>query len=301
MSLAILVSDQPVLIQKWFQSKLKPNYLKLDSFDTAILEQKIYCLNLFSDHEQIVIYDSHVLNSATSYKKHQAMLEMMVQNGNEFYLVTESLTTKWDHPTIPVIYLDTITSKNKMEVIQQICHENQIAINPLGLELLNVYLPLDYGIIYHELQKLTYFHQVIDSQIVKQYICDYSNENTFGLYENLITGQTQNLIQIYENLMHQKTDVFLILNSLMSQACNGYYIKKCMYQKQNSKTIANNLNMNYYVVNKMVNVLYNLNIDKLKEIIHNLAHLDVKIKRNNLNKELFTKLWLINESRKYGK
>ena len=237
-----------------------------------------------------MIYDNQVLNNAVNYKKCLPLLEKMVKHDNEFYLVANSLSTKWDNKTIPVIYLDSINHKNKLDTIKQVCRDLKISINSMGLEMLNVYLPPDYGIIYHELLKLTYFHQVVDSQIVKHYICDYSNETTFSMFENLVTGKTSHLISIYENLMLQKTDVFLITSSLMSQAYHAYCIKKCMYQKQNSQTIANNLNLNYYVVNKMVNVLYNLNIDTLKQIIHNLARLDVKIKRNNLNKELFTKL-----------
>lgn len=301
MSLVIINSDQSCLVQKWLKENISSPYQKFDNFDLEIINERLYCLNIFNVQENIVIYDNEVVNNLTNLKKNQAILELMKTNENHFYLVTDSISTKIDTKNFKIINFETINIKNKLDYLKKICLDLKIQINQIHLEYLSVKLPLDCGVIYHEVQKLSYLKQPITKEAIDQYICDYNQESTYNLFENLVNGNINELLNIFQNLLDQKKDIFYLINSLTIQATTAYAIKKCFLKKQNAKTIANNLGLNFFVVNKLINILYNLNINKVKEIIHNLAFLDIKIKRNNLNKELFLKLWLINESRKYGK
>lgn len=277
-------------------------------------------MSLFSFKKMIVCYDCTFLTAKRGEQEaEEDVLEDLLVEKDEPKL--DALFDYLEHPnpdTILVLVMESIKLDERKKIVKQLRKNATVLEFPkLTNDELFEYIKKELikrkkrmrsdvihslmektsgnvSIIHSELEKLTLYkdqEEEITMEDVNTLVRKVDADNVFDLADAIIQKRTQDILQIYHELIESNQEPIRILIFLANQFRLFYQTKVLKEEGYNIQTIAGMLGVHWYRV-KLASEL-NISTSKLLGYLEELADLDYGIKSGTINKELGLELFLI--------
>lgn len=143
-----------------------------------------------------------------------------------------------------------------------------------------------------EIAKLSSYMDRIDDDIIKKMVARPLEDNVFDLSNALINKDHKSIMRIYNDLKLAKTEPINLIALLANQF--RLILQVAILTKRNMKRedIASQLNVHPYRVKVAADSLNKYNLNSIKDILVELANLDIKIKNGQNDRYVDFELFL---------
>lgn len=262
--------------------------------DLALL---VHQVDLFNQTQVYVAWHDKAFTSLQDFKQYEHFLHDFLNSSKQVILMCP--TKLATHNVIDeflkkckVINVKKLDDKLKYNYIQNLLETNGYRLSSHELDLLDARLVNDAAIIQHELNKLFLF-KAVNEESIKNLICDYKQANIFELVKACFNADLNTLLTLYENFFKQDPDLNYIIHMIglqLSQLLGFIYLK---YQGRSGQEIMALLGLNYYFYQNIAILLRNQSISSIYKMIDTLYEVDVKVKKNLLDKNNAFKYFLL--------
>lgn len=256
-----------------------------DAFNDSLQE------NLFNIDKLYLIYNSELFSSLDNFKDSQKKLTKLLESNAHFVFLESNKKLSAAKEVqeflkkVKVSEVNSLTSKTMNAYIIEYVKKISISIS---LELVN-YLSLklipNALIVGQELDKLKNYKN-ISKEIIDEVICDYDDSNIFKLIDYLFTKQVDKALTLYDQLLESKVEINTIIAALAQQIYQLFLIKKLYLKKINPSMIAKELGLAPFIISNAIQLINNQSLNKIKYILNGLYDLDIKIKKNSVDKKI---------------
>lgn len=254
-------------------------------------------VDLFGQTKVYVGYANEVFSNLSSFKQSEKILHDLQKNDKYIILMcfakisSQTLITQFlkSCDTINVKKLD---DKLKYNYIQDILESQGYHLSSHELDLIDARLINDAAIIQHELAKL-FAYKTINEESIINLICDYKQANIFELVKACFNANLNTLLDLYEKFFKIDPDLNYIIHMIGLQLSQMLGFIFLTHQGCSSKEIMNLLGLNYYLYQNIAILLKNKSKTLIYRMIDELYELDVKVKKNLIDKNTAFKHFLL--------
>lgn len=209
---------------------------------------------------------------------------------------------KYINKTGSVHCVDDISENNIITYIQDFCKKNNASISHTTTIYLIKYVSNDMQNIINELDKLiSYFNNFNNSSILEittnhiNQLCTKSiDAKIFDLIDGIAYKNINIVLEIYQNLLHDKVTPYQILNLISRQFRIIFKVKNINNNfYNNSFEIAKKLSLNNYIVKNAISQSNNFTNKQLVNALNDCLETDVNIKTGVLPPEIAVELLII--------
>lgn len=303
----IIYSEDIGLIEEYIK-KIKFNkilFLKNNYFD---LIDDILQPSFFSDssiNELYCVWDiDKNLSSKTKNKDFQNMLlELENKKINVYFCLNEKEINKnykefFDENN--VIQLKKLNKISSRKYIREKFLLNKKKVDENILNYLTSTLPLNSLIISSEINKICLLDQndiTIDN--IKRIIIENIEDTTFNLINYYFSNNYVGIVNILNKFDEQKNDYFEIFNIMISQIFNLKLYVSHYQQYKDMNKLMKDFDIQYFQLNKQVNIIKFYKIEWIEKILNNLLKLNLYFIKGKKELNIEIKTFLL-EGAKYA-
>jgi len=134
---------------------------------------------------------------------------------------------------------------------------------------------------------------VIAADKVGQLVAAAVEQNVFRLTEELAALRTEKALALYHDLLRQKEEPIKLMGLLVRQIRNMLYVKELSGQGYPPQQMAGQLGLHPYAVKVTTEQARKFSIDRLAQLLTELAELDFAMKTGQVDKALGLELFLL--------
>ena len=272
--------------------KIVKDLINFNEFYFSSLQTSLFLLP-----QVYIFYNNDTFSSLSDFNNNEMLLNETKNNAQNVVIITNKKPSNAGKVTsflnqVNYYEVKQLTDKNKYSYLQNLLINHNLYLDSDELDLLVNKLPNDASIIENEINKIVNYHDV-NLDTIKSLVSDYKQATIFELVSYCFQKDLNNAMLIYEKFFKIDPDLNYIIH-MISLQINQII---CIYQlKQNNykyNEICNLLEINYYVYKNIDNILKQQAIEKIIKMIDNLYELDIKIKRNLIDKNQAFKYFLL--------
>nr|WP_242589925.1 DNA polymerase III subunit delta [Enterococcus sp. DIV0660C] len=204
--------------------------------------------------------------------------------------------TKQLKKTAIIIDVKQLNEKEVRQYLTNTLNNSEIAMDRYAIDLFLRLTDLDLSKLMRELQKLMLFAQdqkKITSKEVEQLVPKTLEHNLFDMTQYVLTGNTEQALRLYEDLVLQGEETIKINAILLAQLrllLQTKFLIKIGYQQAN---IAETLKVHPYRVKLAMQEVRRFDEGLLVRLFDQLVELDYQIKTGQIDKELSFQLFVL--------
>lgn len=272
--------------------KIVKDLTNFNEFYFASLQTSLFLLP-----QAYVFYSNDIFSSLSDFNNHEGLLNETKNNAQNIVIITNKKPSNASKVTsflnqVNYYEVKQLTDKNKYSYLQNLLINHNLYLDSDELDLLVNKLPNDACIIENEINKIVNYHDV-NLDTIKSLVSDYRQATIFELVSYCFQKDLNSAMLIYEKFFKTDPDLNYIIHMIALQINQII----CVYQLQQNNyqynEICNILEINYYVYKNIDNILRKQAIEKIIKMIDTLYELDIKIKRNLIDKNQAFKYFLL--------
>lgn len=253
--------------------------------------------SLFAEPKAYIFYGDDILISLEEFNSHEQTLNQLLTSTKNTILVTTKKPSSASKVTsflkqANYIEVKELTEKNKYNYIKDLITKKNIYLSSDELDLLVSKLPLDANVIEHELNKL-FNYSSIDIDVIKHLICDYKQITIFELVSHCFHQDLTSAISNYERFFKTDPDLNYIIHMMALQTSQLLVFYQLKSQGYDYQKICDVLQLNYYGYKNIDRLLTQQSISNIYMLVDYLYDLDIKLKRNLIDKNHAFKYFLL--------
>lgn len=290
----LVKSEVKRLVKNYSQEAINylPHTTSLEELDLLVHQ-----VDLFNQTQVYVAFINDIFSTLTVFKQAEEILKRFLKIDKHIILMyleklsTQTVITEFlkECETINVKKLE---DKLKYNYIQDILESQGYHLSSHELNLIDARLINDAAIIQYELAKL-FTYKTIDEASINNLICDYKQANIFELVKACFNADLNTLLNLYENFFKVDPDLNYIIHMIglqLSQMLGFIYLR---HQGCSSQEIMTLLGLNYYFYQNIAILLKNKSKASIYQMIDALYEVDVKVKKNLIDKNIAFKYFLL--------
>ncbi|MCA5012635.1 MULTISPECIES: DNA polymerase III subunit delta [unclassified Enterococcus] len=238
----------------------------------------------------------HDIDSLLKYLEEPSPTTILVFNASVEKLDERKKITKSLKKQATFIDVNPMGEREVRQYIEQTIQSEGYDIRPEAFDLLLQLTDLNLSKVMGELQKLFLFSsedKVISLHAVKELVPKSLEHNVFDLTNEVLSGNGEKAIQLYEDLLLQGEETIKLNAILLNQIrlfLQTKILAKLGYQQAN---IADTLKIHPYRVKLALQQVRHFELERLEEIYDELVENDVKMKTGKMDKELLFELFIL--------
>lgn len=246
----------------------------------------------------------HDIDGLLSYLEQPSPTTILVFSANVEKLDERKKITKAVKKHATFIDVNPMGEREVRQYIEQTIQSEGYEIRPEAFELLLQLTDLNLSKVMGELQKLFLFSsddKVIALHAVKELVPKSLEHNVFDLTNDVLSGNGEKAIQLYEDLLLQGEETIKLNAILLNQIrlfLQTKILAKLGYQQAN---IADTLKIHPYRVKLALQQVRRFELDRLEIIYDELVENDFKMKTGQMDKELLFELFILKLSAQVAK
>jgi DNA polymerase-3 subunit delta len=252
-------------------------------------------LDLFNNDELFIVHDATFLLNNKPIDLQ--LTEELSQLTQEIYFIVSSKKESFNKHTtnMKIKKIAKFTSTSKRSLINNILKSQSIKFENIDLQsTFENLVANDPFMVESELNKIILLadNKVITKSMLDQAINDSTELNIFKLTNYLLTNNKTALISLYDNLIALKHQPIELMQIMATQLFNLKILKQAMVKRYSQSEIETQLKINKFVQYANRDILNKITIDKINQVINELALLDYNIKHSLVNPYLGLKIML---------
>ncbi|MBO0469049.1 DNA polymerase III subunit delta [Enterococcus sp. DIV0242_7C1] len=238
----------------------------------------------------------HDIDSLLKYLEEPSPTTILVFNASVEKLDERKKITKSLKKQAAFIDVNPMGEREVRQYIEQTIQSEGYDIRPEAFDLLLQLTDLNLSKVMGELQKLFLFSsedKIISLHAVKELVPKSLEHNVFDLTNEVLSGNGEKTIQLYEDLLLQGEETIKLNAILLNQIrlfLQTKILAKLGYQQAN---IADTLKIHPYRVKLALQQVRRFELERLEEIYDELVENDVKMKTGKMDKELLFELFIL--------
>lgn len=197
------------------------------------------------------------------------------------------------HQTCRVKSFQNLEERDKRSYVAEKCRELGISITQEALSRLTERLNRDTAMIDLQLEKLACYPLEINAEAIDALISREIEDNVFELSEAILKGKFKKAFHTYKDMISLSNDPVYLLAVIASQMRFYYQVKVCLMQGMSEERIASYLKAHPYRVKLTVQIVSNIEIDKIMKILDAVLTCDLDIKSGKREKYLAFEMFMI--------
>ena len=155
----------------------------------------------------------------------------------------------------------------------------------------------NYDLIMMEIEKLILYYNK-PSKINYNDVLNISarniNTNNFLFVDAIVNNDLEKSLNLYNDLKIMKVEPTVLISLIARDFRIMYNIKTMLNENANEYTILNELGLMDWQLNKYLQKVFPYKLEELKNILINLANLDLNIKKGKIDRFLGLELFILN-------
>lgn len=285
------------------------NDYELEKFDLVIdqMEEIIVCndsMSLFSEKKIIVI--SNIDKIMTAVVKDEKKQELLIgilnsNNSNVIILVNSSLDerkkiTKELKKITQVYKFDKLKDNDLISHITSYVKNKNINISVSDISKLINKTTNDLYIVHNELSKLELIlddTRKISSGMIDEFVCDYSELDTFGLLDAVMAKDKIKAINMLNVMVDESYEVISLVALIASQVRLLIQIKVLKEEGYSQEEMTTFLKIHPFRIKKALGIEKNFSKKKLMNMLSLLGQLDMDIKSIEIDPKVRLELFIL--------
>ncbi len=297
----VLYGIQNELIDSYVNNYIKKlniyNIIKIDYEESNIddIVEEASCFDLFGDKKALIIYNAYFLTAKGSLDS--KIFESYLSNPNPktiMFLVVNSETLDERKKVLKLIKksykvkeFNKFSESEAFKYVKESFKKYNYIIDELSIKKIVEYLSINFGLYDNEINKLKlykYDEKVIELQDVLDITSRFPEDNVFKLVEAVINNQKEEIFSLFSDIKSLGTDEISLLALLSSQFRFMYQVKVLMNDGKTKQEIITILASHPYKTEMTMKKVGSFKEEKILDILHELALIDVKIKTGEIDK-----------------
>lgn len=309
----ILYGEEHCLLQEAMQRIIKEELGTIDDMNLVTYNaQTVTILDIlddaqtipfFADKKVIIVNNANFLSGSNdtdidtgpleAYLKNPMPSTVLIFTGGFAKLDARKKIVKQMQKCCRVLQFAKLDEQAKLRYLQQEIKERKLTISNQALQLMDMRLPCDIGVIRHELDKLSLYGSKIELEDVKALITRPLEEDVFQLVNAVVVKDLKKAFQMWQDLCVLNKDAIFLTAILSSQFRFLYQVKVLQKQGNSERDITSQLKAHPFRVKMAMKSVYALSADELLAILNQLATLDQKMKMGLIDKKLGFEMFLL--------
>lgn len=238
----------------------------------------------------------HDIDSLLNYLEQPSPTTILVFIVNVEKLDERKKVTKAVKKQAEVIDVNSMGERDVRQYVEQTIQSEGYEIRPEAFDLLLQLTDLNLSKVMGELQKLFLYasdNKIISLIAVKELVPKSLEHNVFDLTNDVLSGNGEKAIQLYEDLLLQGEETIKLNAILLNQIrlfLQTKILAKLGYQQAN---IAETLKIHPYRVKLALQQVRSFELSRLEAIYDELVENDFKMKTGKMEKELLFELFIL--------
>lgn len=238
----------------------------------------------------------HDIDSLLKYLEQPSPTTIVVFIANVEKLDERKKVTKVIKKQAEIIDVNPMGEREVRQYVEQTIQSEGYEIRPEAFDLLLQLTDLNLSKVMGELQKLFLYasdSKIISLTAVKELVPKSLEHNVFDLTNDVLSGNGEKAIQLYEDLLLQGEETIKLNAILLNQIrlfLQTKILAKLGYQQAN---IAETLKIHPYRVKLALQQVRRFELDRLESIYDELVENDFRMKTGKMEKELLFELFIL--------
>ncbi|TDV24177.1 DNA polymerase III delta subunit [Mycoplasmopsis mustelae] len=268
-----------------------------------ILEQILF-ENLFEEKKLFIIYNLPYFSTTKLTEKNLQSIETfkkifskVLKNKVIFVLnqanYAKNEFTEFIKNTFQCLNFEKLSRLQVREQIKEYIKNKNCKISQSDLIYLLEKLPDNLSIILKEVDKITQSSSIIDIKVIDDFVFEYRINNPFALSNALETGDLGKIFSKFvERIKEGESEMVLLVQifNIFSITENIYQYKKMMLS---DNEIMFKLKLQDWRYRKFLNIIKLYGIEKIRNILLNLAILDLQLKSEGVGANVLFETFLV--------
>lgn len=263
-----------------------------------IIEEAAY-ISFLPDTKYIVIKNIEIFGTKKN-KDDILLLEKYLNNPNEQSVLIFTTTDKLDErkkitkimrEKYKVIDIPKLKEYDLNKKINEIFKKDGYKIDFDTIKYISKNCLYNYDLIYNEIEKIKQYYtdtKQININDVKCLVSSSIEDNVFK-FVNAVIAKDNNMFNLYKDIKLLKQEPIAIITLLAREYRNMYIIKT----QNDMNLVCKTLGLQSWQYENSAKYAYNYTKKELKELLHQLFELDLKIKSGRIDKYLGLELFLL--------
>ncbi|ATP59882.1 DNA polymerase III subunit delta [Mesomycoplasma dispar] len=295
------------IVQKKISSIAKSQNTKIINFFTSdsyeFIRQNITNFSLFDSKKTFVFNDFlyfSVENKANQYllskiknTNHTIIFKYIINEKNTISNAKNSIIYKSFSPISKIIQTSEINQKNIAKFIRISLNNLKVDLKTSEIIELESRLPLNGSIINNEILKLKSLNCPINSEIIQNFVSEYSTHSTWDFINSFVNLDLKNVLKFYRHKMLEGQTLNLLIGQINSKLSLSFFVYLQKKLGLTNQQISQKMKISNFQINKAIDLYHNIGIEKLENLIIKLAKLDTQMKKSQVNQKLAFELYLL--------
>lgn len=194
-----------------------------------------------------------------------------------------------------VLDAQELSEKDTIQWIRQYIDERGGKIQLAAAEKIFQMVGPHLGLIHHELNKLLLYADdvEIDDMMVEELVARSLEENIFSLVDHVVKKRLDHVLEIYSDLLKLNEEPIKITALIASQLRLLYQVKTLLKKGYSQNQIASRLKVHPYRVKLAMGKAKQFSLQKILEMLEDLAEIDYQMKTGGGDKEKLLELFFV--------
>lgn len=265
---------------------------------TSAFSEAISTGGLFSEKRFVIVRDAICATSADTQKE----LLSIIKNSPGLAKDNDTVVLLWesDEPKKNGALFKYLASNSKKQefapltgaalskwIVQRISDiSTNLSIDQKTADLLVAYTGNDLYVLSNEITKLASYRESgkITADDVELLVKAKIDSTIFETIEALTSGNKQKALELFHQQLNKGEDAYYILSMYVYQVRNLLKIADCVEQSNtNHFNIAKETKLHPFVVQKSIPHVHKLSLEKIKQMLSNLADIDREVKTGKVD------------------